>query len=339
MAIEMIHTYLVHPGKATGETPQIGGTEVVLEGKLFRLLEGIYSKSDEECDIEISFNPRADGKQENPSRDTIIEYIRSPSLESGRKIAERLEKITDQRSGLGLLFLITGKEGLENKVIISRFPADSAILAEEDQKSLTVEFLERVFMKSATAYKAAAYQDSSLDAGFWRGRAVDKQINSRVTQLSNYWISEFLDSDFLLTPAAGTRRLAGVLSAAIRNTKDVRVKSEIAAAATLARNLAGKTISIHDFEAKFNLSEAARLAIESELRSRSLAAERFQFELVEFMERVAFRSIELSNGGTLTAPSGEFDEVFQQETLNDGTQNVRFSTEGKVIGEKLRRLP
>ena len=61
-------------------------------------------------------------------------------------------------------------------------------------------------MKSATSYKAAMYRDGSLTAGFWTGRAIDKQINNRVAPASTYWIEEFLDSDFSTTAAAGTPR-------------------------------------------------------------------------------------------------------------------------------------
>ena len=142
---------------------------------------------------------------------------------------------------------MAGKEGREHKIVISRFPADVGILAEESERALTVEFLERVFMKRATTYKAAAYQHTSLAAGFWLGRAVDKQINSDMVQLSNYWIAEFLDSDFRTTAAAGTKRLAVALRDAARKTGDVTVKREIAAAVTLGQSLDGQRLTIKEF--------------------------------------------------------------------------------------------
>jgi hypothetical protein len=245
--------------------------------------------------------------------------------------------MTDKRSNLGLLFLIQGTEGRDHKVVISRFPTDSAIAAEENHRDLTVEFLERVFMKSATSYKAAAYRDSSLEAGFWLGRAIDKQINSQTAELSNYWISQFLNSDFSLTPAAGTRRLGIALRNAAKKTTDVNVKSEIAAAVTLAGNLRQRRISIHSFEEHFGLSEAAKRAINGELRTPQLAAERFQFDLGEFRAQVGYRSVELNNGAMLTAPSSEFDSVFHRDVLDERRQEVRFSTEGKVVSEKLKK--
>jgi hypothetical protein len=337
LAVEHIHTYLVHPGKASEGTAQIGGTDVKLEGKLFRLLSDIYVRSDRECDIEISFNHATDGTQQNPCRDLILDYLRGPTLVRGRRLAERLEKVTTNRSGLGLLFLIAGKEGRNHKIVVSRFPADSAILAEEDKQALTVQFLERVFMKSATAYKAALYQDSSLPAGFWTGRAVDKQINNREVQLSNYWIGEFLDSDFRTTSAAGTRRLAVALRNAAKKSRDIAVKSQIASAVTLAGGLKGRRISINDFSKQFELSEAARQAIADEIKQPDILAERFQFDATEFAEQVPYRSVELDSGALLTAQSSDFDKVFERQVVDIAAQRVRYSAEGKVVSQRLAK--
>jgi hypothetical protein len=235
LGIEHIHTYLVHPGKGVQQPQKIGGTTVRLDGsKLVTLLDNIYSRSDIECDIDISFNHSAAGKQQNSCRDFIIDYLRGPSLSLGRRVAKRLQEMTDHRSGIGLLFLITGKKDGAHKLVISRFPTDTAILADEDAQNLTVKFLERVFMKSASSYKAVAYEDTSFHAGFWTGKAVDRQITSRVIELSEYWIFHFLDSNFRVTPAAGTRRLGIALRNAAKSTDDLTVKQEIVAAVTLA---------------------------------------------------------------------------------------------------------
>jgi hypothetical protein len=337
LPVEHIHTFLVHPGKGLAAAPQIGGTTVALQGKLFRLLENIYLNSDDECDIEISFNHDADGRQQNDCRDLITAYLQNPGLPRARTIAERLFKTTDKRSGLGLFFLIAGREGRNHKLVISRFPTDSAILAEEDERNLTVEFLERVFMKSATSYKAAVYQDSSLQAGFWLGKAVDKQINSRMIEVSNYWIFDFLASDFRLTAAHGTRRLGAALRNAARTSQDIGVKSELTAAVTLARGLGRRRISINEFIDHFGLSEAAAQDIRRQLTSPEIATEQFQFDLEEFKGQVGFRSVELSNGGILTADSGDFNEVFHREIIDDRTQEVKFSTTGRIVNEKLRK--
>lgn len=337
MAVEQIHTFLVHPGKGSSDPPAIGGTKVPLSGKLFRLLDGIYSRSDSECDIDIAFNLAADGTQENACRSLITKYLADPKIVNGRRIAERLYNLTDKRSGLGLLFLISGTEGSQRKIVISRFPTDSAILAEEKRTGLTVAFLERVFMKSATSYKAAAYQDQSLQAGFWLGNAVDKQINSSISQLSDYWIFDFLDSSFRITPAAGTRRLAAALRNAARTASDVVIKSEIAAAVTLAGGFTGRKISINEFTEQIGLSPDARSIIVQQLKNPDTANEQFKFDIAEFRSQVAYRSVQLDNGGLLTAESENFEEVFNREVISQKTQQVRFSTTGRIVNEKLRK--
>lgn len=337
MAVEHIHTYLVQAGKGSQVAPVSGGASVPLVGKIFALLESIYARSEQDCDIEISFNPREDGVQQNLCRDQIIEYIGGPTLIRGRKIADRLQQATDRRSGSSLLFLIAGQEARQRKFVISRFPTDTAILAEEGAGSFTVEFLDRVFMKSASSYKAAAYQDTSLTSGFWTGRAIDKQINSRTIQVSNYWIAEFLLSGFRLTPAAGTRRLGVALGNAAKASSDVQIKGEIAAAVTLASRIAGRTTSIRDFLDQSGLSDDAKAAVMKETKSSALAEERFRFDLSEFKNQIGYRSLQLDNGAMLSAEAGEFDNVFRRETLDKTEQEFRFSTTGKVVNDKLRR--
>lgn len=334
MAVQNIFTFVVHPRKGATEVAMVNGTELKLDGKMFDLLDNIYSKSDQECDVDITFSPN-DGKQQNDCRDLICAYVSDMTLANARKIAARLESHTDGRSGIGLLFLISGKEGKDHKVVVSRFPTDNAIYVDEDPKKLTVEFLERVFMKNKSSYKAVAYQDASLRSGFWNGRAIDKQLNNPNGELSNYWILDFLSSQLTVTAAAGTRRLAIALRNAAKNA-DLGTKQEIVAAATLASGLKGKRISIQGFYDQFSLSPKARSAISNELVSEKVAQESFQFHAGEFQSLIAFKSVELSNGGTLSAPSNDFDSIFHRHAVANGHGKVRFVTEGKIINEKLK---
>lgn len=334
MAVEKVHTFVVHPRKGAMEEFEITGAEVELKGKIFDLLKGIYEKSEQECDVKITFSPTKDGKQQNDCRDLICAYLGNPSIENGRVIAAKLEKCTDGRSGLGLLFLISGTEGLNKKIVVSRFPTDNAIYVEEDSKKLEVQFLERVFMKNKSSYKAVMYCDAALSSGFWNGSAIDKQLNNSIGQ-SDYWILDFLSSQLTVTPAAGTRRLATALRGAAKKAS-FPVKGELVAAATLAANVHGETLSIDQFGQRFHLSAQAKAALLGELRNAKSAQELFQFDNAEFRSLVAFKSVELENGATLTAPSGQFDDVFEQEDVDGIDGVVRFSTESRVIDEKLR---
>jgi hypothetical protein len=302
---------------------------------MFQLLDDIYTRSEAECNIDITFSPTSDGNQQNDCRDLILRYLNGPAIHLGRLLAERLRDNTDGRSGLGLMFLIAGKEGPRHKIVISRFPTDSAIYVDDNARALTVEFLERVFMKNKASYKAVAYQDRSLHGGFWSGRAVDKQLNSLGGQLSDYWIADFLLSEFSVTPAAGTRRFALALRDASKKS-ELPVKQELTAAATLASGLGGQRLSIDSFAQQFNLTRPAKDAIVRELKNHRSAQETFEFDLTEFKNLIAYKSVELSNGALLTAESSEFEDVFHRRVVDDAMRLVEFSTQGRIINEKLK---
>lgn len=313
---------------------QITGTEVPLRGKMFKLLGDIYADADAEMKREIAFKHAADGGQQNDCRDLITGYVTESSFPNGKKIAERLQQHTDQRSGPGLLFLIVGREGRDHKIVISRFPTDTAVLVEENPRTLDVAFLDRVFMKNKSSYKAVTYSDSSLRTGFWSGRAIDKQ-SGPPAELSDYWTVHFLLSTLKTTPSQGTERFASALRAAAQHS-ELPVKEELIAAATLAPGIDGEIISIVDFERRYNLSPAASAAIRRELRNPEAAEEEFQFVGAEFTQLLAYRSKELSNGAVLIGPSATYQDVFVEEVIDRATHEVRITTQGRVINDKLK---
>lgn len=331
MPIQAIHSFLVTPSKQAANPPKIGGAKLPLKGKLYDMLAGVYDKSETECRIDIAFN-HTDGKQQNDARDLLLKYVASPSLDAGRAIATRLQSVTDNRSGLGLLFLIGGMHDSKHRLVVSRFPADAGVLAEEKQDGLTVEFIERVFLKSATSYKAALYAGTNLKAGFWDGRCIDKQVNSDVVSISDYWIKHFLASDFKTTPAQGTRRVAIAYKNAIKETKDLTAKEELAAAARLTSGLHGKSVTANSLAQKYSFSPAALEAFKKQFPPE-LYTEQFKVDGPEYSKHIAFQSIELDNGGILTAEAPKFNEVFKRDE-HDG--KIRFTTEGTIVAERLR---
>ena len=331
--IDHIYTFLVEPRKGVKLHHHSGGTKLSGSGKLINLLTDIFDKAEDECDIEIRFLPSDNGAQQNECRDEIIKYIEKASIDNARKIATRLELCTTQRSGLGLLFLIDGSNATEKKFVISRFPADSGILADQKAGKLDVKFLERVFMKNSKTYKSVVYRHKSLATGFWQGSAIDKQISSNEVRISNYWISEFLLSDFKQTSAAGTRMLAQALKAAGKKAQAPEIENEIASAATLAKGLAGQNISIADFATKFSLSSEAVTLLKAELKSPKLFTAKFKFDYSEFGAIVKFRTVKLANGAKLSASAENFDNIFKVTNTNPSGSKRRYETEGTVDEE------
>ena len=334
--IVAMFSFLVHPGKHLEEQPAIGGARLPLSGNLFDMLERHFQSAPEDCDIEIAFLPESGEQQVNACRSEILAVLQSPHIDRARALAARLQGVTTNKSGLGLLFVIVGTSGQAQRICIARFPADFGIIAEEQQSNLRVEFIEKVFMKNAATYKAVVYEGSSLDSGFWTGRATDRQINNSSVAISGYWIKGFLLSDFLTTSATGTRRLAIAITDAIDETNDLGVKEELGAAALLARSLNNQTTSINGFMERFSLSVASREALLRHLKSSACRTDQFTFSAEEFGKHVRYRSLSISNGAVLTAPVNRFDECFTKRRVEEAQDEYEFTTRGRVVDQRLK---
>ena len=337
MGIEKVHSFLVHPAKHAEEQPDVSGANIPLKGSLFNMLKGVFERANVECNIEIVFRPDENGNQVNVCRDSLVKYVAQPTLTNGRDVARRLQKVTTHRSGLGLLFLIRGSSGSDQHLVISRFPADQGIIAQEEAASLSVQFIERVFMKSAKAYKSAHYVSDSLEGGFWVGSAVDRQISSARRDLSEYWIREFLESELRTTGAAGTKRLAVALRDSIRSSEGLSVRQELIAAASLLRGQDGKPVTGRGIVHKLGLSKPAVEALEKALPRSDLMDETFLFDREEFERHAPYRAVELDNGGMLIAEDAHFKEIFVEELVNENVGTRRYTTEGCIVDERLRK--
>lgn len=337
MTIEHLHTYLVYPNKGIDPPRPIGGTNVPLEGEVFKLLQDVYAKSERECAIDIAFDRADDGAAHNDCRTLLLTYARAPSVDAGLSLATRLGSYSTRRSALGLLFLATGMVGQQRKIVIARFAAHSGILADENREALSVQFVERVFLKSVGSYKAVLYQDSVNDHGYWTGKAVDKQINSGEAEVSRYWITEFLASDFRTTSATGTRVLAVAMRNAAKSTGNLEIKKEITAAATLGAGLNDQVMTAGDFLGRFGLSQPAREAVVGQMKHPGLLNEQFRFSAEEFNRQLPYKSVELDSGAILTAAATEFDNVFDHGEP-DENGDVTYSATGRVVGTKFERV-
>lgn len=336
MAIEAVHAFLVHPGKGvTGATP-VSGKELDQTGKLFDQLQSVFDAGPDKRDFEVTFKVAAGGPQQNDCRDAMLAYANNPTLPNGQAIAERLQSVTDKRSAIGLLFLINGNHGLKRRLVVSRLPTDQAILAEIGGSGLELEFLEQVFIRRLAAYKALLLEDQNPNTGFWSGLVTDRQAGGTAENISHYWMADFLTADFSDTPAAGTRRLAEALKKAIKSNPNLDVKSEIASAVTLAKTaFSGKQTSVEDFCKHFGFSVSTQQSVIAQLPKPSLATKAFKFDAKVFKERLPYRTVEIENGAILTAPSGDFDNVFRM-TQKPG-DIVEFTTRGRVADERMAR--
>jgi hypothetical protein len=336
MPITNAFAYLIAPGKGLSGAHAISSKEITIEeNKLSNMLAGIFSGESGTHDFEITFNPASDGTQVNECRSLMLAFHSNPTAHTGMPIAQRLQNVTDNRSGTGLFFLLNGGHVLKHRLVMSRFPTDQAILADTTSGSLDVEFLEQVFIKRLTSYKAAMFEHLSPSNGFWKGIATDRQAGQSGEHISEYWLKDFLNADFSETPAQGTRRLAAALKDAMKTNPSLAVKSEIAHASSLASAVfQNKSLTIKGFCDHFALSTAAQDTIKTVLPKPSLFGKTFMFDSNQFKIVAPFRTVEMNTGAILTAPNDEFEKIFETTKTGDV---VEYKTRGRVNDQRLAK--
>ena len=340
MKITNVFSFLVYPGKNEKNPEDVRSTEIALKGKLFVMLRDLYEKSRYECNIPIRFVVDEDGPQKtNEVRTQLIEFINKPTIDKGKGIAIRLRDFTTKVPGLGLLFLILGMNNNSNHLVISRFPAEQGVLADTDAGNLEIEFIERIFMKNSFSYKAVLYEYSKPnESDFWQGVATDKQRNVG-NEIANYWIRDFLKSDYKTTSKSGTRMFVNALRAAINEAKDLSVKQELVGLSILAKGLNKKSYSIPEILNTFNISEASKNQLESKFSKNSeLLKVVFQIDQEEFIKSAPHRSIELSNGAMMLGPTEKFDEIIKRELIDAQDNRYKISSEGRIVNENLKGI-
>lgn len=102
---------------------------------------------------------------------------------------------------------------------------------------------------------------------------------------------------------------------------------------------AGCTVkpSVLSIVEQFSLSNDAQQQIREAFSRDALYSDNFQFVPAEFSKHLAFKTVELNNGGLLTASTERFDEVFQREVVNKVANVVKFTTQGTVVDQRLRK--
>jgi len=334
MALEKIYSFLTYPKKNQPEEAIVSGTQIPLDdGKLSKMLTDIFNAAGTDCNVPVMFV--SDGeKQENAVRTEILSLLQKPSVASATPLAKRLQAATGGTSGMGLLFVCIGKDGeTQTRLVISRFPADEGIVAEKKSEKLTVSFVEQVFLKSAYSYKAATYLSDGKSNQLWKGHVVDKQINHGSKAVADYWIVDFLRSEFSTTAAQGTKRLAKAIKAALQATTDIAIKTQLTSAAQLAANIPKKSMTISEFCDSFHMSGAAKEAIIAKVDPPRLVHEKFRFDVSEFSRHLAYKQVELDTGAVMTAPAEKFDDCFKPERHND---KAVFVAAGHIVDEKLK---
>lgn len=181
--------------------------------------------------------------------------------------------------------------------------------------------------------------EPSFNKDFWRGQAADKQVNSAESVIADYWIREFLLSDFLTPGEAGTRRFAIAVRETMNRSTEPSVKEDIVAVQTLMAKMPAQAgVSAKELLDQFYVPEKTQEQIKEHFTRAKSFNESFTFVPDEFAKFVHMRTTELDNGALLTAPTDRFEQVFKREPLVNAPGVFQFSTQGRIVDQRFRKV-
>jgi len=312
---------------------EIFGQEIKGNNNLFSTLNEIYDKSSKECDIQIRFISQS-MNQDNEVRNQIKIIVNKFTKTNCIPLVRSLALLTDHKTKEGLVFFIVGIVNNATRLLITRFPSETGITVQQNNGYLNFTVIDKVFLKNSRKYKAV-YYDSTDD--YWIGNAVDKQINDtagKVKEISDYWIKDFLQSELKINSKRGTSILAKAVRKTITETDDENIKSELIGATQVMKNINARMVSMESFFSTLNLSESTKREVLSKIDNSSIYNISFQFDSEEFEHNCNYLVNILDSGAVIMAPSSEFNDVWQKESVAEGGV-YRYSTQGKTIKEKI----
>lgn len=335
--VSKVFCYLSPVGKGIKPFPsnEIRSFEIINSDQMWAKLEDVIKNIDKTCEIDMKFI--SDGsKQKNETRDEIINLMKEGTLEKGIPLIERLSKNTDKSCKIGLVFIVLGKNNKKDFILIARYPSEEGIVLKQTNQ---VEIVKDVFLKNSHRYKLAFFEDESLQGGFWKGKAVDKQINdsSNSKLISDYWIKDFLSCELELTETQGNKLLGKALRKVLNDESTPETDKDIInSIASSAKLLNGKSKSINSFLRNLSISDENRNRIISALPSKAIAEQVFKFNSEIITGEYNLKALYLNNGGIVMAPTDSFDKVFTTETVDEETGEVSITTEGIIQKQAIK---
>jgi hypothetical protein len=301
--------------------------------KLLQLLENVKK----ECDLNIIFT--SDGeKQNNSTRDMLLSIIETEEIDDGIPLVEWLSLNTDNKSKSGLVFIIIGSDNKDTFILIARFPAEEGMVINDSQKRIKVKVIDEVFLKNSHRYKMAFFEGESKKGDFWKGLAVDRQINdtaAAIREASEYWIKNFLKCTLEMTSKRGSIMVAKSFRQILNSNLEDIDKQRIIEAAIGAKTLNGKKTSISKLITDLGIEDRIGKKIIERLPTRAAAEQVFHFDIQYFTGIFNLRVKYLNTGAVIIAPNDEFEDLFQPEKVAENGL-TRYTTEGITTNETVK---
>lgn len=299
----------------------------------------IFDTAHQACKIGINFI--SDDHQKNEVRTDILDILNSTNsnhkLKIADKLSESLSKITDDRNKTGLFVILVGKKLETNRIVLIRLRAEEVVYKKSVSKGFKIDKLEQAFSKKSNYYKVAYYEGHLAQRStFWNGYILDRQKKSE-TVVSNYWLKEFLKSDYAMSPVQGTRRLADYIKSFVRTLENVQEQRIVyESVRTLRTNDTNDALSVIQYSEDYLpviLRERFRVFVgDDELNNTH-----FNVDFDTYDAELPYQVFEMQNGISLTIPTFMGENYLEITALNNG--NSKYSFEGVLVNQKFTKKP
>lgn len=290
----------------------------------------LFTTHAENAPVGVEFSPE-DGQQMNQVR-SLIRYIAFGSdqekTDSSRQLAIRLASVTTKRSPDGLFVVLAGSSQDLVRVLQWKFPADETLRATIADSRLTIELIEDAFSRQNSYFKAAFFEGTEAMTSFWRGKVEDRQAKSRVTEVAEYWVLDFLTARPDMVPSRGSKILARALRLTIRDAPTIELREAGFAAALTAKGQAGRMITLQVFSYDY-LPEALRESFLDHVGIPEILDSPFAIDAEALDSELKIKYIVLDEVYSVRGPLDTFDD-FVTVSIPDNDGQVDVSLRGRL---------
>lgn len=281
------------------------------------------------------FHFRLDGTaRKHPMRDDLLLLLSSHDVTEKvsllRRVAFRLTRLIDNRTGELLLTVAMGRNDTRFKIALWAYPHDDPIQLATETGLPKVQEIRNAFSKSSYLRKAAYFEEEfpTNRNSLLKGSVVDTAAG-RVDIETNYWLNLFLAGVVDLLPVRGTNLVVKAIKAAQTRATSTEEKASVAAAMYSLLSGSRKDTTINEVGGL--LVGEAKLEYGKQFAGSSDRDSRFTVDTKELKSRVKNTIIRLKSGVDVYFPtSGSVDPKDYLFTM-DGKKVLKIDEE--VDGE------
>ncbi|MBN72960.1 MAG: hypothetical protein CME32_27205 [Gimesia sp.] len=335
-----IHAYEVVPQRLENDAEDPRGGAFTADAAFKLELEKYLKNSKLPSRPEISFrfeDMTETGIRSHTVRQSIMDYCFGASATSKKaslKLARLLSKSMDNRSPYTLLMLVAYKGQTDEsfrRLVMWAFPKDEPFQFTARNGTAKIKIPKDIFSRSSSFKKGSLYEGFQNDSAFLQGYVIDRQAENSWGTAADYWVSQFLDSQFSLTGTAGTRLLARTLKLTHENLIESTDRNQITDSIRAAFTSTKQRLSMHIYANEY-LTGNAKSTFLSYSPPETLKT-KFDFDKAEFEEKVQLRVFRLDNDVVVSAP---FSTINHSVKLT-GKDSKKIRVTGTIVEETVKQ--